>query len=153
MLSSTTHKNVPSSHSRLLGTLPTPRSSMATRHHPLRLPPRRPLYIAHLNPPSIRRRSGRRHLASKRLCRPTLPSRHRGTAVVPTSHSSLLRSVLSLTGLLPTRPSYFSTFSRHGTMRLTTLPTFYTISYFFAHTHQDKNDLSAALLYVCKTRI
>jgi serine/threonine protein kinase len=126
MPSSTTVKIVPSNHFRLPGTLPTRRSSTPARHLSHRSPPHLPLYIAHLNLLSIRRRFSRRHLASKRLWLPTHLSRHLGTAAVPTFLSSLLRSVLNPTGLLPTRPLLFSTFYWHGTMKFTTLlSTFY----------------------------
>jgi hypothetical protein len=93
-------RNVHSSLSRLRD---TNRSSTPTRRHLPRLPHLQPLYIAHLSLPSIRPRFSHRHTAIRRPWLPTHLSRHPGTGVVPTFHSSLLRSVLSPTGPLPTR--------------------------------------------------
>ena len=103
-LSSTTPKTAASSLFQLPG---TNRSSTPTSHRLPRLQHPQPLYIAHPNLPSIRRRLSLRHTASKRLSPPMHLSRHPGTAAVPTFLSSLHSSVLNPTGLLPIRFHFF----------------------------------------------
>lgn len=127
MLSSTTPRTAPSSLFRLRD---TSRSSTPTRHRLHRLPHPQPLYIAHPNLPSIRRRLSRRLIASKLLWPPMHLSRLPGTGAVPTFLSSLHSSVLNPTGLLPTRLSSFSTLFWHGTMRFTTLLSTFTATIF-----------------------
>lgn len=150
MHSSTTPRTVPSSPFRLPGILPTHRSSTPTRHRSPRSPPLLPLYIAHPNLPSIRRKFSRRHLASKRLWLPTPPSRHLGTGAVPTFLSSLHRSVLNLTGLLLIKVLtlfYFLSGMAPRDLR-PLLSTFTTKFSYSAHIRDLKMGLSAAL-FVC----
>ena len=127
MLSSTTPRTAPLSLFRLRDNC---RSSTPTRHRSLRLPHPQPLYIAHPNLPSIRRRFSLRHTASKRLLPPMHLSGPPGTAAVPTFLSSLHSSVLNPTGRLPIRFSSFSTLFWHGTMRFTTLLSTFTATIF-----------------------
>ena len=143
MQSSTTPRTAPSSLCRLPG---TSTSSTPIRHRSPRLPHPQPLYIAHPNLPSIRRRLSRRLIASKLLWPPMHLSRLPGPGAVPTFLSSLHSSVLNPTGLLPIRFHFFfnSLLAWHHEIYDTTID-FYCYDF---RTRHIKMGLSAAL-FVC----